>query len=303
MPGRWVTEGQFEWTDGSPVDFVRWGTGQPSNQQHGDAGAQGEDGVVLTFVTDASQTGSDGFPEGWWNDDYDSRDAHDEARTNSGDCDTCEGNWPLCQTSLPTDDDVNRQASRFWTVEATSNRFVAIGRVMPQTSANAYCVSRGWTLASIHSSSDQRHAVHACSQMAVAGARPGTPHAWTTDVMADDAEWVQDADGTWVLHQTILKEASGYGPGCWIGLSDSEEMRPLSDSEQAEQTGDAVGSPIQSTGSYRWSDGTNVDVSAPPRSSCRSTLRLKRFFVRGAVRCVDVRRANRRLGWRLDGGR
>ena len=103
-----------------------------------------------------------------------------------------------------------------------------------------------WSLASIHSTTDQRHAVHACSQLPLAGARPGTPHAWTTDVMADDGHWTGPP---WVLEQTTLKKASGFGPGCWIGFSDSEQVTPL--------TGGA-----QSKGSFRWADGTTVDYAA-----------------------------------------
>ena len=109
FPEKWATEGQFEWTDGSPVDFARWGTGEPSNSLHGGQGeaASGEDGVTLTWVASA-------HPSGWWN------DAHDTGFTASNGCTTCSetqnklaaGNYPLCQTGFPADADINRKAQR-----------------------------------------------------------------------------------------------------------------------------------------------------------------------------------------------
>ena len=234
-------------TDGSPVDFARWGTGEPSNSLHGGQGeaASGEDGVTLTWVASS-------HPNGWWN------DAHDTGFTAANGCTTCSdtqnklaaGNYPLCQTDFPADTDINRKAQRIWKTEATAARFTAIGRIMPQTDAHAYCTSRGWSLASIHSTTDQRHAVHACSQLPLAGARPGTAHAWTTDVMADDLEWIQDpGTGAWVPQQTVLKKASGFGSGCWIGFSDNEQVTQLAGGQQ-------------SKGSFRWSDHSTVDYAA-----------------------------------------
>ena len=123
--------------DGSPVDFARWGTGEPSNSFHGVAGSSGEDGVTITWVASPHSNG-------WWN------DAHDTGYTAATGCTTCSatqnaqaaGNYPLCQTDFPADTDINRHAQRMWKLETTADRFVAIGRMMPQTDAKAYCESR-----------------------------------------------------------------------------------------------------------------------------------------------------------------
>ena len=204
MPDSWAVEGQFEWTDGSPVDFSRWGTGEPSNSLHGGQGqaASGEDGVTLTWVTSS-------HGDGWWN------DAHDTGYTSETGCSSCSdkqnkkarGNYFVCQTDFPPVESVNKAASRVWREKVTEDRFVAVGRVMPQTAAKTYCEGQGWTLASIHSTTDQKHAVHACSKLNLATT-------WTTDVVADDGE-------------TVLKKASGFAQGCWIGLSDSEQIQSI----------------------------------------------------------------------------
>ena len=47
----------------------------------------------------------------------------------------------------------------------------------------------------------------------------------------------------------VIKKASGFGPGCWIGFSDNEQVTQLAGGQQ-------------SKGSFRWSDGSTVDYAA-----------------------------------------
>ena len=78
----------------------------------------------------------------------------------------------------------------------TVGRFVAVEAVMSQIDAERYChktLDHGKSLASIHTEADQAAAVQACGQLDLA-------RTW---------------DGT---------DNDGKPSGCWIGLTDNEEM-------------------------------------------------------------------------------
>jgi hypothetical protein len=185
-------EGQFAWQDGTAVDFMNWGTGEPNSYKGSD-----EDGVAMDFRNTVSsgqgQTGGGALTGGAW------ADVHLQGQggrvgaikqLGTGQCWGCYGNYgnfPLCQVSRPVCDN---DGSGPWTYNmvstVTKGRFIALHRASSWTEAKQYCEREFEGLASIHTQGESRAVIQACRR--IAGLVDGAPG------------------------------------GCWIGLHDSPSL-------------------------------------------------------------------------------